>query len=113
MSIDAFFVRTVTIQHPVLVPSGYGDGMEEDFTTPTTTVVKGWLHQLSESEQVSSTRDADVSTHVLRLPAGTAIDSGDRVVVDGQTFLVDGPVAKHWRPNGEHHRRVPLRYIDG
>ena len=113
MSIEHFFVRTVAIQHPALVASGYGAATEADFSSATTATVKGWLHQLTELEDQTATRDAEVSTHVLRLPKGTVIGSGDRVVIDGQTFEVNGPPNRAWTPEGEHHVRVPLRYVDG
>lgn len=113
MSIDKFFVRDVTILHPSLVAS-YGAGTIPDHDAPTgTTRVRGWLHQLDESEQQSATRDAEVSTHILRLPVGTPIAFHDQVRVDGQLFNVDGPPARVWRPGGEHHIRVSLRYVDG
>lgn len=112
MSIEAFFVRDVTIQHPVLVDSGY-NSTESSFASPTTVAVKGWLHQLAESEQQSATRDAEISTHVLRLPVGTVISAGDRVVIDGETYEVDGSTSSHWRPSGAHHVKASLRKADG
>lgn len=112
MSISRFFVRDVTIVHPSLEATDYGS-VEPDYDSGTQTLTKGWLHQLAESEQQTATRDAEVSTHVLRLPVGTAIAARDQVVVDGVVFEVGGPPARAWRPGGEHHVRVPLRYVDG
>jgi len=112
VTIDRFFVRAVTIQHPVLVASGY-NSLEPSFATPTEVEVLGWLHQLAELEHHDGTRDAEISTHVLRLPVGTVIGAGDRVVIDGQTFEVDGATAKNWRPSGAHHVEASLRYMDG
>ncbi len=111
MSIDRFFVRDVDILHPALVAS-YGDAQREDYVDATVTRVKGWLHQLSESELQSATRDAKISTHVLRLPEGTDVLPVDRVRIDGQLFDVDGPPARVWTPGGEHHVKVSLSYTE-
>lgn len=111
--IERFFVRDVTIIHPAEVAASRGAGTEWDWDNATETSVKGWLHQLAESELQTATRDAEVSTHVLRLPAGTGVQAIDRIQIDGQTFEVDGPASHAWRPGGEHHIRVPLRYVDG
>ncbi len=112
MSIERFFVRPGVIIRPLRVDNGYGS-KDLDYDSGTQTAVKGWLHQLAESEQQSATRDAEVSTHVLRVPVGTDIASQDRVVISGQVFEVDGPPARAWRPGGEHHTRVSLKYVDG
>lgn len=113
MTIERVFVRDVTILHPTLIPSGYGDSTDEDWGTATTVETKGWLAHRSESEIVSATRDAAVSTHVLRLPAGTVIGERDRVEVDGQTYQVVGPPARWWRTQGEHHVSASLNVVDG
>ena len=112
MSIDKFFVREVRVTHPVLVAS-YGPGLVPDHDTGTTTTVRGWLYQLSGSEQQTATRDAEVSTHVLRLPADAEIHFGDTVEIDGQRFTVDAPPSRVWRPGGQHHVRASLLYVDG
>jgi len=112
VSIDHFFVRDVRVTHPVLVAS-YGPGVVPDHDAGTVTTVRGWLYQLSESEQQTATRGAEVSTHVLRLPADAEIHFGDQVEVDGQRFMVDGPPARVWRPGGHHHTKVSLLYTDG
>lgn len=113
MTIERLFVRDVTISHPALVASGYGDGTEEDWDTATTVETKGWLAHRTETEIESATRDAAASTHILRLPAGTVIGERDRVTVDAQTFEVVGPPARWWRTQGEHHVSVVLNTVDG
>lgn len=113
MSLRKYFVRDVTILHPVLVATGYGNSTEPDFTTPTPVLVRGWLDRVTESETETATRDANISAWVLLLPAGTEITSQDRVVVDGMTFEVDGEPARPWSPRGEHHVRCPLLLTDG
>lgn len=110
--IERFFVRDVTILHPALVATRYS-GTDEDFSAATPVAVKGWLHQLTQSELQSATRDAAVSAYVLRLPRGTVIDEHDRVVIDGDTYSVDGAPHRAWTPRGEHHTRVELTLIEG
>jgi hypothetical protein len=107
-----FFDRTVTIVHPAEI-AGYGAGIERDYATGTSDTTVGWLHQLTEAERTSSTRDAVTATHVLRCPADAPIQPYDRIVVDGETFDLDGKPATARRPGGEHHKRVALVYVDG
>lgn len=112
MSIERFFVRDVTIVHPALVAT-YGDGVRDDFVAPTLDTTRGWLHQLTESELVATNRNGETSTHVLRVPEGTNVIASDRIIIDGQTFDIEGPPSSVWRPGGEHHIRVPLRLVNG
>lgn len=110
--IEDFFDQTVEIIHPVEI-AGYGAGIERDYDNGTTDTTVGWLHQLTEAERTSSTRDAVTATHVLRAPADARIRPYDRIRVDGETFDLDGKPARARRPGESHHLRVSLVYVDG
>lgn len=112
MSIDRFFDRTVEIIHPAEI-TGYGAGIERDYANGTSEFTTGWLHQLTEAERTTSTRDAVTATHVLRAPVTAPIRPYDRIRVDGETFDLDGKPATARRPGEPHHLRVSLAYVDG
>lgn len=113
MSIDTFFVRDVTILTAGTVTDAYGD-TATSWATPTSVAVKGWLAQLEETEPSGPGRAlVTVVRDVLRLPIGTPITAGNRVVIDGITYDVDGPPRRVWTPRGAHHLRVNLRAVEG
>lgn len=110
--IERFYVRTVTVTNPAVV-AGPGSSTELDYDAGTTTTLRGWLHQLTEDELQSATRDAAIATHVLRVPTSAPITARSRVTVDGRPYDVIGPPGEAWTPRGEHHLRVSLRSVDG
>lgn len=112
MSINRYFDRTVEIIRPAIV-AGYGNGTERDYENGTVTKTVGWLHQMSEAEQRSGTRDAVTATHVLRAPVDAPIAAHDQIRIDGAVYDIDGPPAVARRPGSPHHLRVSLIYVDG
>lgn len=65
---------------------GYGNPTET--TTVTTTVCE--LQQQFAGEDVTDS-NVQSSDFLLVLPAGTGIDGGDKVTIDGSDYEVDGP----------------------
>jgi hypothetical protein len=57
--------------------------------------------------------DAVVQTRRVILEAGAVVEALDRVLVDGDTWEVDGPPLKHSYPNGQHHIEARLRLVTG
>lgn len=112
MTIEKFYVRTVTITNPAIV-AGYGSSTELDYAHGTTSTTRGWLAPGTSTEVVTASRDAAISTHTLRVPLDSPITSRSRITVDGTPYDVIGPPAEAWTPRGGHHLRVELRAIDG
>lgn len=111
MTVEALMVRDVTILSAASSTDRYGNPTN-DWAAATSTATKGWLAQQARDE-VLGNRDAQTSGWVVYLPAGTVIDGSDRVVVDGQTFEVDGPPNRAWSPRGEHHVEAALNVVEG
>lgn len=110
MGIDTFFITSMTIQRASATTDRYGDDVA-DWTSPTTTVVSGWLHDLSSFESYGNRDTTSVSAQIF-LPSGTDITSGDRVVIGGITYEVEGAPNVARTPLGEHHLEVSLRIFD-
>ena len=114
MSLADLMTRTVQVRRRQPAgPDAYGnDAPRASAVQPD---VLGYLEQLSGEEQLVGA-NTQLATHLLVLPAGTAIDGHDQVVVDGDVFEVVGPESRPWHPRtgpGEHHVEVRLRYVEG
>lgn len=77
-------------------------------TTTTTTVCE--LQQTSADENVTD-RDAQASDFLLILPAGTAIDGGDKVTIEGVEYEVAGPPWAARNPRTQSASHVECRVI--
>lgn len=111
MSINRFFVRTVTVNHPGVSVDRYGNTVE-DWSTATTTETRGWLAQTSGNED-HDRRDAAVSSWSLFLPPDVTLAIQDRLTIDAITYELDGPPNDAWTPRGLHHKEATLRLVDG
>jgi hypothetical protein len=109
--IERFYVREVEILEPSTGTDRYGSAA---VTWPGAgRLVQGWLSQTGQDEPQGEGRDPLVTSHVLFLPAGTAIDGRSRVLVDGHTFTVEGEPHEAWTPAGAHHLEVRLQEVVG
>ena len=111
MGLTSLLVHDVGIVTAGTTTSRYGDA-EKDWSTATTSTVKGWVSQRSAAEDRDH-REAQASDWILYLHPGTTITPFNRVTWSGITFEVDGPVNPAWSPRGEHHLEVPLRVVAG
>lgn len=112
MSITRFFVHDVVIKHPLMVEDVYGNA-RPDYDQLTEVATKGWMHRLSESDRDETTRDANLVTHVLRLPKDTSLTDSARVEWEGEDYRIEGRPWLAPSPTGPHHWRCPLRLVDG
>lgn len=111
MSLTSLLVRTAVIQTASTTVDRYNNTVL-DWTSPTSTATTVWIAQTATSEDLDH-RDGTVDTVIATFPAGTVITAYDRVVIDGQTYEVDGKPNRAWTPRGEHHVEVVLREIVG
>ena len=87
-------ISTVEIyRRDAVVPTGsndYGDNVEYNETTESRrATVQGWLYTASATgPEVDNAAIVTDQMWALRLPIGTEIATGDRVVVDGSDFYV-------------------------
>jgi hypothetical protein len=86
--------QTCTITHVADsgAPDPYGDPAE----VTTTTTSPCFLSFTPGTENADET--VHIQTPVLFLPPDVSLDGGDRVVVDGVTYQVDGVPAAHFNP---------------
>lgn len=106
-------VHDVTLVRAGSTTSRYSDQVK-DWAAATRITVKGWVSQ-RDRDEVTDSREAQVTGWVLFLPAGSDITGLDRVEWEGLTFEVDGPVNDAWSPRlkGVHHLEVNLWRVTG
>lgn len=114
MSLARLMDTPVTIIHAGTVPNSYG-GTDLDWTDEAVTTADTlcWFNDISSSEVIDG-RDALISVFHLYLPADTAIEGIDRVLIAGTLYEVDGPISTAGRPQrGVHHLECHLRLVEG
>lgn len=111
MTLASLMVHDVIVVRPTIVVDRYGNETK-DWANPTRTTVKGWIARRSERE-VLERREAQVADWIVYLPVGTALDGGDRVEWNGNTFEVSGPPNEAWTPRGPHHIEADLLSVQG
>lgn len=116
MSLRTLMVHPVTIVHAATTTDRYGN-TTKDWTTATRTTTNGWVSRATQLEDHTDGREAEVSTWKAYLPAGTAVDGGDRLEWNPTgsliTFEVDGPPLPAFTPRGLHHIEAQLRVAEG
>lgn len=112
MTFSGLMVIPLTIVNP-------GSGTDRnnnsvpDWTDASRTAVNGWLEQ-SQSSEVLTDRDAQVSLWSLFVPADTPITGYSRVETgDGTVYEVDGPPKPAHTKRGVHHIEARLRLVVG
>lgn len=101
----------VTILRPATSTDRYGNVIP-DWTGATSTAVDAWISQRASTEAEAG-RDTVATTLGMFVDADVDIEAGDRVVVDGETWEVDGRPLRARTPRGVHHLEVGLRTVTG
>lgn len=113
MTLGNMMVRDVTLMRPTYTTDRYGNSVA-DWSDAATIELRGWLGRQSASEEHGTRVGAGVEQWTLVLDdVSESVATGDRVLVDAQTFEVDGPVLTAWTPRGPHHLEVTLRAVAG
>lgn len=110
MPIEDFFVHPVTIVEPGITIDRYGDD-RPDWDMAFETDTQAWVYDLTNLE-VLGDRDTNVLTKKLRLPASSPITAASRLIIDGNTYEVDGEPRIARTPSGHHHMVVQAKAID-
>lgn len=97
--------QTVTIYTRT---QGSDDAFGNPTTTETSTATTGRLRLLRSVEQVDG-RDTVITGWLLYLEPGETITPASRVVIDGNTYEVDGQPYLVYGATAPHHLEVPLR----
>lgn len=82
------------------------------WSTPTVWFVRGWLAQISSSED-GQYRPGHVTGWLLTVPGDADVRAEDRVIIDEVTYEVDGPPNTSWTPRGAHHQECRLLLVEG
>lgn len=85
--------ETAQLQLRTLTPDGAG-GFSESWTTVATVGCRVSPSGSQPQERVFADRAGGVSTWTITLPALTAIDLADRLIVGARTFEVVGVIAR-------------------
>lgn len=96
-------METVVRQRPtVTAPDRYGD-TQPDWTTPSTvTLTVRGIEPVSSSEDDNDGRQAVITGYRIYLEPGADVLAGDRVVLRGTTYDVDGAPADWRSPRGSN-----------
>lgn len=109
---STMFTDTLTIITPGTKASAVGDPLP-DWTTATSTTVRGRLSQRIRSEDAKQ-RDAQIGEWSAYFPGGTSIDGRCRVIRGAQTFDVIGPPYEPTVAGGSPtHLECTLRLVEG
>lgn len=94
--------------------SGDIDESGDEIQTEEQVEVVGELQQ-QQRDEPGSQGEFSSTKWLLILPAGTAIDTGDQVVCDGQVYEVVGDpwAARNPRTEAEHHVEATLKRTAG
>lgn len=111
MSLETLLTRDVVIRTPGSLTDRYGDTID-DWTGATDTCVKAWVAQVATSESHDH-RDGTISNVVATFFLDAELTVRDRVIVDGETYEVEGAPNVACTPRGPHHLRVQLRAVAG
>lgn len=106
------------LNRPMVVINRSDDGDTDEYgnAIPTETLVEtvGELQQAQRTEPGDAGETSD-SRWLLVLPAGTVVNTGDAVIVDGEVFEVVGAPwpARNPRTQITHHIEATLRRTAG
>lgn len=113
MTLGNMMVRDVTLVRPTYTTDRYGNAVA-DWDGAEAIALRGWLGRQSASEEHGTRAGAGVEAWTLVLEDVTQeVSTGDRVIVDEQTFEVQGPALYAWTPRGPHHVEIELRAVAG
>lgn len=106
---ESLLIHSVTWIAPTVTTDAYGN---EKRTYGSGTAISGRMQQDHATEPLSDGRDPLVGRWTL-FTNEDGISGFDRIVYDGVTFEVDGPVTPSSDGAGFHHAEVLLRQVTG
>lgn len=114
MSLSSLLSIPITIKRAGSSTDRYGNA-NIDWAHPTLTTVSGWLdinqRRMEEDDKNRSGGEMDGSAY---LPAGTDVESTDRLLIDGSTYEIFGIPAPIYRPGwGVHHIECRIKRFEG
>lgn len=108
------------MNRPITIISRTASGSTDDYgnatETETETATVGELQRQISRGSAENAQELSDTDWLLVLPAGTTIDTNDRIrVEDGRVFEVEGEPwhARNPRTGLEHHVEVSLRRVAG
>jgi len=103
--------QTVTLQKATVSTDSRGD-QTLSWDSPNTRTITAWVDQQSTSETDDETRDVR-SSNALLVTNDLTVSALDRVVVNGQTWTVQGRPRQVPTLTGVHHLEATLRLVEG
>lgn len=106
--------ETVTIKRPASTTNRYGSS-QTNWASTTDTTVSGCLFAPQSTSEDNDGRTATIVGARLFMPAGTDVESSDRIVIRTETYEVDGDPHVWTDPTGSGVSgvEVPLRKVEG
>jgi len=86
MGINRMLTHTITVKRDSLTANGAGGATQSESTVSST--VRGALSRMSGSERSRFAGLSQEVSHILFVPAGTDIQRGDKVTMDGISLVV-------------------------
>jgi hypothetical protein len=108
---DHLLPYTAVLEQPTTMTDSRGD---ETLTwdSPTRTTIRAWVDQQSTTETDDETRNVR-SSNALLVTNHLNVNADDRLVVDGETWTVQGRPRKVPTLAGIHHLEATLRLVQG
>lgn len=107
----ATILRPMTALTATSSTDRYGDTII-DWSAPVSRTVNGWFQETSTTEDRDH-RDARVVEGTGTFDIASAVQAGERIVIDGTTFDVVGAPTVRPTPRGPHHVEARLRSVVG
>lgn len=103
--------HTITVLRAGELPSDYGSGTTQDWSSPSSTEVEGCSVQPAPSAEFTVDRDTFITRHQVFAPASADVRAGDRIAWQGETYDVDGDPLR-WDFGALSHLVINLQRSD-
>ena len=108
--IDRMLVEPITVLRAVRSTDRYGDDVLS-WEVPDTGPVLGVLQQAQYGSEVTTERDLQSTEGTVFLPLDAPVTGQDRLVHNGQTWFLVGPLAPVGRPGRPSHLEGRVRLV--
>lgn len=108
--IDRMLVEPITIMRAVRATNRYGDDVLT-WEEPEYADILGVLQQAQYGSEVTTERDLQSTEGTVFLPLDAPVTGQDRLVHNGQTWFLVGPLAPVGRPGRPSHLEGRVRLV--
>lgn len=114
--IRRFFIIPATVLRAPLVGDRYnpsGNQLRDWDNAATVWSGKGWLAPKGSQTEDDTNRDQSTSASWFFTPIDCPAAYYDRMIINGQAYMIVGDPITAYRPNGLHHLEIKVEAIVG